>query len=174
MKCALCGADHLPGDDECPDCGASLTQEELPRPRTVIEQSLAVDRVAVLQPHESVSIPQRASLALAVELMRERRIGCLLATGDDGSLTGILSEGDLLKKAAGTDLDLEQCTVAELMTPAPETIRPEDGLAVALQRMAVGDHRYLPLVDAEQHPMGVISSRDIINYLESALHRLGT
>ncbi len=172
-RCPCCGGEHLPGEDECPDCGSSLTQDDLPHPRTVIERSLAEDRVRALNPAVSVTVPASTSLAQAVGIMRDKRIGCVLATDPDGRLAGILSERDLLNKVAGAGVDLQASTVEAFMTASPETIHREDLLASALQRMMVGDHRHLPLVDGEGRPAGIISSRDIINYLESLLHRSG-
>ena len=47
--------------------------------------------------------------------------------------------------------------VAEHMTADPETLRLDDPIVWALNRMAVGGYRHVPLIDADGHPVGLIS-----------------
>ena len=169
MLCPSCGHDNLPGADHCAECQTSLMQEDVPVAliRTRIEQSLSEDTVESLRPATAVSVAEDTPLDAAVRIMREKRIGCLLVTDAGGKLSGILTERDLLNKVAGQVDDLARHAVREFMVPRPETVRADELLAYALQRMKVGDHRHLPLVDEEGRPTQIISSRDIINYLAS-------
>lgn len=97
--------------------------------------------------------------------MRNHHIGCVLVTAADKSLTGILTERDLLLKVAAQGFDLDRCKVQDFMTEVPETIRADHPLGYAMQRMIVSDLRYLPLVDEYSRPTGIASSRDIIEYI---------
>ena len=116
-----------------------------------------------------MTVETHTSLADALELMRNHHIGCLLVTAEDGSLTGILTERDLLQKVALEAPRLEQCTVEEFMSGAPETSKPDHPLGYAIQRMIVSDLRYLPLIDESGRPNGIVSSRDIIAYIAKNL-----
>jgi CBS domain-containing protein len=167
MRCPVCDHDNLPGADECAQCETSLTQEDVPVAliRSRLEQSLHEDTVATLNPVEAVSVTEDTSLDAAVRTMRNRKIGCLLVTDRSGKLCGILTERDLVNKVAGIVEDLTSHTVSRFMTHRPETVQADHLLAVALQRMMVSDLRYLPLVDDEDRPTQIISSRDIISYL---------
>ena len=49
--------------------------------------------------------------------------------------------------------------------PDPETIRPDHLLAHAFHLMMTNDLRYLPLVDDDERPTGIVNSRDLIGYL---------
>jgi CBS domain-containing protein len=102
-----------------------------------------------------------------LEVMREKRIGCVLATNTEGKLTGIFTERDALTRVAGEDLDPADTVVRELMTRDPETIKPDHPLAHAVHLMVVGDLRYLPLVDEDGRPSGIIGSRDLIDHFGS-------
>ena len=51
------------------------------------------------------------------------------------------------------------------MTPSPETLRPKDSVAYALNKMSVGRIRHVPLVDDDGRPAGMISVRDIVDFL---------
>jgi CBS domain-containing protein len=53
------------------------------------------------------------------------------------------------------------------MTPDPETLRPDHGIALALNRMTDGGYRHIPLVDAEGRPVGIVAMRDIVRFIVS-------
>ena len=97
----------------------------------------------------------------------ERERYAVLATNTEGKLTGIFTERDALTRVAGEDLDPADTVVRELMTRDPETIKPDHPLAHAVHLMVVGDLRYLPLVDEDGRPSGIIGSRDLIDHFAS-------
>ena len=165
-KCPLCGHPNLPGVDECELCLASLTHAEpsAAEAQSRIEQSLREDSVEKLNPAGAVSVPESATVKTALEVMREKRIGCVLATNTEGKLTGIFTERDALTRVAGEGIDPAHTVVGELMTRDPETIKPDHPLAHAVHLMVVGDLRYLPLVDEDGRPSGIIDSRDLIDH----------
>ena len=168
-KCPLCDHPNLPGADECELCLASLTHEEpsAAEAQSRIEQSLREDSVEKLNPAGAVSVPESVTVKTALDVMREKRIGCVLATNTEGKLTGIFTERDALTRVAGEDLDPADTVVRELMTRDPETIKPDHPLAHAVHLMVVGDLRYLPLVDEDGRPSGIIGLRDLIDHFGS-------
>ncbi|MBW2493947.1 MAG: CBS domain-containing protein [Deltaproteobacteria bacterium] len=166
MQCPSCDHDNLPGADQCEVCGTDLMQEDVPvtRIRSAIEKSLCEDRIEILNPAEAVSVPEDTPLDVAIEAMREKKIGCVLVTDSDGRLRGIFTERDLLHKVAGKVEDLAAHSVSQYMTRNPEVVREDQLLASALQRMMVGDLRHLPIVDEQSRPRKIMSSRDAIGY----------
>jgi 2-oxoglutarate ferredoxin oxidoreductase subunit beta len=168
-KCPLCDHPNLPGADECELCLTSLTHEEpsAAEAQSRIEQSLREDSVEKLNPAGAVSVPESATVETALDVMREKRIGCVLATNTEGKLTGIFTERNALTRVAGEDLDPADTVVREVMTRDPETIKPDHPLAHALHLMVVGNLRYLPLVDEHGRPSGIIGSRDLIDHFGS-------
>jgi CBS domain-containing protein len=84
-------------------------------------------------------------------------------TDPGGRLVGILTERDFLTKIAGSD-GFERLPVAAFMTRHPETVGPDDPLAVALGKMARGGYRHLP-VAAGGRPIGVVSVRDVLAHI---------
>jgi acetoin utilization protein AcuB len=57
-------------------------------------------------------------------------------------------------------------TVADVMTPDPITVMPDDSLRLARDRMAEGDFRRLPVVQTGRL-VGVISNRDMRRVMNS-------
>ena len=166
MKCPSCGHQNLPGVDACERCQTSLTQEDVHKVQTDVERSLMEEQIKCLQPVEPLTIDLKTTLKRAIQIMRNKNIGCVVVTDDAGKLAGILTERDLLQKVAGQNLDHSQCIVDDFMSPAPESSKSEHPLAYALHRMIISDIRYLPLVDENDRPEGIISSRDVIAYMK--------
>ena len=165
MKCPCCGCENLAGADSCTNCQASLCQDDVPQALDAVERSLMEEPVACLQPLRPLTVEPQTPLDEAIRFMRNHGIGCVLVTDAAGKLAGILTERDLLQKVAGKGCELARLRVADCMTVAPESSKPDHPLGHALQRMIVSDIRYLPLVDDSGKPVGIVSSRDIIAYM---------
>ena len=167
MKCPSCGHQNLPGMDACEQCQTSLTQEDARNAQTDVERGLMKDQIKSLQPVEPLMVDLESTLKQAIQMMRDKNIGCVVVTGDAGKLAGILTERDLLQKVAGQNLDHDRCRVEDFMSPVPETSKKAHPLAYALHRMIISDIRYLPLVDENDRPEGIISSREVIAYINT-------
>ncbi len=100
-----------------------------------------------------------------VRKLQEQHIGCVLVTGAEGKLEGIFTERDLLTKVALQPIDWSQERVADYMTPEPETLRVDDRIAWALKLMHVGGYRHVPITDLQGRPVGVVSIRDIVEFI---------
>ena len=130
-----------------------------------LRSSLEREPISALRLGPAIAVPESASLKEAVESLQRHHIGCVLVSGPDGTLQGIFTERDLLNRVAGRKLDWSECRVADFMTRDPETLRPDDRIVWALNLMHMGGYRHVPLVDAENHPVGVISVKDIVDLI---------
>jgi CBS domain-containing protein len=93
-----------------------------------------------------------------------RGTGALLIT-QKGKLTGIITERDLVRRVISQKRDIKYLTAGQVMTAQPETLTAEDPIAFALNLMHLGHYRHIPLVDEENEPVGIITSKDIIKYI---------
>ena len=167
MICPVCGHQNIQGVDECENCGADLRTVDIPSPGTAFEAKLVDVPLSEVHPHLPLTIDAGASAADAVTRMRDAGAGCLVVIGD-GALVGVLSERDLVMKAVDGAPDLSQLKVGDLMTPDPVVLRADDSVAVAINKMAVGGFRHIPLVNDGQ-PTGIVSARDLFKYILDAL-----
>jgi len=110
-----------------------------------------------------VCVPPSASVRDGVDAMNEHRTGCVLVVEAD-RLVGVFTERDVLTRVVGR-VDIDATPVARVMTPDPECLTLEDGISYALNMMSDGGFRHIPLIDAEQHPTGVVAMRDIVDYM---------
>lgn len=114
---------------------------------------------------DCVTIDIATSTQDAIDLLIENRIGAASVV-EEGILCGIFGERDILRKIFNRDVgDLTQIPVTQFMKVAPQTAGPDDMLDTAVLYMAHGKFRHLPIVDENQHPIGMVSIRDVISYL---------
>ena len=113
-----------------------------------------------------ISVPPDATVAKALELMRTRRVSAVVVVERRRTrrVVGIFTERDLVNRALPAR-GFARAPVKRFMTPDPETLRPEDPVAYALNKMSVGRYRHVPLVDGAGRPAGIISIRDIADFL---------
>jgi CBS domain-containing protein len=83
-------------------------------------------------------------------------------------LTGILTERDALFRVLADGRDPRTTRLADVMTPRPQTIHPDEPFVRALRMMHDGKFRHLPVVEFDR-PLGVVSVRDA---LDEDLHEL--
>jgi CBS domain-containing protein len=140
-------------------------QEENPGPSD-LQSVLLQDTLKDVQFNKPVVVDEQTSLYEAVRAMRQHGQACVLVTRE-GRIAGIFTERDVLMKIVDTGIDLERTAVRSYMTPDPVTLPLDAGVAYALNKMVVDGFHRLPLVDAEGRPVGVVSMRNIIEYLSS-------
>jgi CBS domain-containing protein len=93
--------------------------------------------------------------------MQEERATCLLV-GEGRRLEGILTERNLLLRAAGRSLD--GVRVGDVMTADPVVLRGDDSVAVAIHKMAVGGFRHMPLVE-DGRVIGIVTAQDLFRHI---------
>ncbi len=98
------------------------------------------------------------SLRSAAERMWRQQTGSLLII-EDGRLTGIITERDVLR-AVALGADPDRSSVDEAMTTNVFTVPPEMLLQDAAREMAARWIRHLPVVSGDE-VLGVVSMRDV-------------
>lgn len=121
-----------------------------------------------------VTVPD-ATVLDATRLMNDEHVGALLVM-HDGSLVGIFTERDVLRRVVADGRPPEDTRVAAVMTSTvvccgPET--PVDRVAEMMRRERI---RHIPVVDGDGLVVGLVSIGDInahrFNHCEAALHQV--
>ena len=163
MICPYCSAENIEGVDACGECGQPLS-ENLTDPVTEIERCLLVDHIDTLAPKAPIAVAADTPVRDVLRTMVDHHIGCLIVA-EAGKPIGVFSERDALVKLHENAAAWLDRPVADFMTAQPETLQADAKVAFAVQRMDVGGYRNIPIVDRSGQLTGVISVRDILNYL---------
>jgi CBS domain-containing protein len=143
----------LEGDETAPEVG---------RHRDVGREMLET-AIGELKRSAPVTVAPTATVARAAELMRKKKVGAVLVK-KGRALAGIFTERDLVARAMATR-NWAGAPVKKFMTPAPETLKLGDPVAYALNKMSVGRFRHVPLVDGGGALVGIVSIRDIVDFI---------
>jgi len=104
----------------------------------------------------------------AAVMMTGQNIGAVVVV-DNGDITGILTERDMLRKVIGAKVDPDVATVGEIMTPNPDTITGDCLSGRALEMMVEKGYRHLPIVTDDGKPCGMVSVRDLYQAVQDGL-----
>jgi len=129
-------------------------------------------RVVDLMTSDVITVTRDTSLKEAARTMVRNRVSGIPVVEADGSLCGMVTEGDFLR------LEVERGVLAEApeerspltevesvagaMSPEPVTIGPDATLAQAARTMIVQDVKRLPVVADDGSLLGIISRLDIV------------
>lgn len=167
MICPYCHVDNIEGADECVNCGQTLYGLDLPGIKGGVAPAFVLQPVSRLPIRIVPGIGASDPVSLAVRLMQRSDTSCVLVLLD-GQLKGIITGWDILQKVAGPAEDLNALTCAQVMTADPQVLHDEDSIALALNLMAAGGFRHLPIL-VEQKPAGVIDVNDVFRHLSPHL-----
>ena len=128
-----------------------------------LAKTLKIDSVSRLHPTPPLRMGPTQTVAEAVRLMRQEKVGCLLVCEGE-KLVGILTERDLMRRvlAAGKPLT---SALAECMTPHPVVVDRKEPVGAVIRRMEEGGYRHLPVVDEGGHVVGILPVKRIVHYL---------
>lgn len=118
-----------------------------------------VQKVSELMTPAPVSLRSGQSAAEAAEAMRDHGIGDVLVV-DDGQLTGLITDRDIVVRAIADGRDPGQTAVADVCSAELITAGPNDDADIVVQRMRERGVRRIPVVD-DGHPVGVLSIGDL-------------
>ena len=77
-------------------------------------------------------------------------------------LSGIFTERDALFRVIAAGRDPATTTLADVMTPQPQTMHPDEPFVKALRVMHKRGFRHLPVVE-HGRPLGIVSARDALD-----------
>ena len=107
-----------------------------------------------------VTIKPEATVRELVALLAEHNIGAAVVSGDGSSVSGIVSERDVVRQLNGNDQALS-ASVADIMTTNVRTCEPTSSLDEVRRVMTDGRFRHLPVVE-DGRLVGVVSIGDIV------------
>jgi CBS domain-containing protein len=130
-----------------------------------LQGALLEDTVRLLAPSEPLRMRGDQSVARAIGAMVQNRRAAVVIVDHDDRLIGIFTERDVLTRVMGAGRVARDTLLADVMTPEPETLRSNDRICFAINRMHAGGFRSLPIVDDTHRPIGIITVNDVVRWL---------
>jgi CBS domain-containing protein len=110
-----------------------------------------------------VTIEPTASLAAAVKILADRRIGALVIFGAERRVVGIVSERDIVRALAERGERALDEPVGQVMTRKVVTCTSAETIAAIMERMTAGKFRHVPVVEDDQL-IGIVSIGDVVKH----------
>ena len=130
--------------------------------------SLVDARLKVVSRRDPVTVDPGTSLAACIAAIQRTGTGdSVFVTDAEGRLTGVLTERDIFGRIVGGDVDLA-LPVETMMTTKPHHLHLEETVRDAIELMQTGRFRNVPLLDDEDHLVGVVRPQDILKFLAEA------
>ena len=105
------------------------------------------------------------SVRTAIETMIAHNIGAVIVL-EDGQVSGIFTERDVLKRVALTGRSPESTRVQDVMTERLVVLGPDHTVEECMATMTQARVRHLPIVD-RMRIVGIISIGDVVRHLSA-------
>ncbi|HEY6093470.1 MAG TPA: DUF294 nucleotidyltransferase-like domain-containing protein [Gallionellaceae bacterium] len=138
---------------------------------SIEQQSLASPLSAIIR-RAPVTCSPDTSVRQALEVMREQRVGSMLAADQDGRPLGILTLHDVLDRVAIPQIDLEQ-PVIEVMSRDLSVLPPQALAHEAALMMAKRGFRHVLVVE-NGRLLGLVSEKDLFALQRIGLRQIGS
>jgi CBS domain-containing protein len=122
---------------------------------------MTVNDILLHKGSEVITIEPTATVAAAVRVLAQRRIGALLVTGADQRIVGIISERDIVRALDGTGPAVLDAPVSEVMTRQVVTCGRHETIGEIMERITSGRFRHVPVVE-HGRLAGLVSIGDVV------------
>ena len=130
-----------------------------------LEEALCDNDLTSMQLTPMVTVGLEVPVKDVMDRMAELGIACVLVIDDDQHLHGVFTERDVLDKVAEQYEQVKDLPVRVVMTLDPMCVYEMEMPAKALNLMAVGNFRHVPVLDADDRLVGVLGPRRVTDFL---------
>ncbi|MEB3851591.1 MAG: CBS domain-containing protein [Desulfurococcales archaeon] len=121
-------------------------------------------RVEDVMSSPPITVGEDATVYQAAVIMAENNIGSLIVVDENGSLLGIVTERDIVRKVVAKAADPRKVRVGEIMSRNPYYVTSDDSIVRAAEIMGEHGIGHLPVLDPQSlRVVGMISKRDIVS-----------
>jgi CBS domain-containing protein len=124
----------------------------------------------VLRDKGAVVYTVRAEQTLedAARILHEKKVGALVVIAEDGAISGVMSERDIVREIARNGGKSLSDTVATVMSRDVVTAEPSETVDEGLGRMTERRIRHLPVMEGGRL-IGVVSIGDLVKHRIAAV-----
>lgn len=116
------------------------------------------------------TLPETGTLGDAVTLLNRHNIGAVVITDTGGTIVGILSERDIVRRLGTDPTTALALRIGDCMTRGVVTCTRQTAIAEVMERMTRHRIRHMPVADGDQL-IGIVSIGDVVKLkIEQAEH----
>lgn len=108
-----------------------------------------------------VCVEPDTKVAEVARIMSERNVGSVLVC-DENKPKGILTDRDIVIRCIAQNVDVNDCTVEQVVSEPIEAVKETDGIYDVIRKMKNQGVRRVPVVDKKGDVIGIISFDDLI------------
>ncbi len=120
--------------------------------------------VGRLMSSDVVTVTPEDSVEFAAELLWDKTIGSVVVVDEKERLRGILTSTDFVRIVAEND-PKDESAVSDYMTSDVVTVGVQDSIQEAADQLITYGIHHLPVVDSDNHVIGMLSTTDLAAYL---------
>ena len=109
-----------------------------------------------------ISISPESTMLETAKVLRENKIGAILACDEGGKMCGVISERDLVIAIAKHGGEVLDKNVGDFMTTGVYTCKEEHSIKHVMEVMTSRRIRHLPVVGDDGSIIGMISIGDVV------------
>jgi len=133
------------------------------------------DQIQDIMTKDIHTVDANTPLSTVAKLMRDKRIGGVLVTEQDGTLCGIVTDRDIVVRADALAKPLDKTKVGDICSEELVKVAPDASLDEAVTIMRRHSIRRIPVV-RDGKPIGIVSIGDLARHKDpkSALAQISS
>ena len=164
MRCPSCGAKNIPGNDLCSGCGHDLHQVHTEYKEISFASSILCMPVCAIPAKPPTIVDENDGIISVLNVMKDNSLSCVLIRGGE-EIVGIFTQRDILRKLTLERLNLKKIKIKDVMSGKPLGLEEEDTIAIAINKMAIGGYRHLPIRDKKGKVTKLLTVADLFTFL---------
>lgn len=122
---------------------------------------MSVKDILAAKGHEVYSVVNTVKLRDGIKVLNSKNIGVVLITDQAGSLVGILSERDIIRRSLAQETGFRDEPITKSMTDKIKTVSSAASIDDVMEIMTSSRIRHIPVIDDGQIS-GLISIGDVV------------
>ena len=129
-----------------------------------LTKSLNQDLVKHLHYQTPLLAGPETTVREAIQLLQEKKTGCLIVCDAKGKAVGIFTERDVFRHVIDQRIELDS-PIREVMSMDLATVQETDPITQVIRLLYERGLRHLPVLDDDGKPIGVVSVRRMMEYV---------
>jgi len=124
---------------------------------------------------EVVYVQRDVAVRAACKLMRHYHVGSLVVVDEIGGKrvpVGIITDRDVVVEVVALELDLNVITAGDIMSTDLATVTENHGVLETIELMHHRSVRRIPVVDADNRLIGIVTVDDLLDVLAGELGQI--